>query len=88
MEEVEAYVLKRQNTAAQYIAMQLIINFCEDSLRWPWTRVSKRWWEQEGLDLVGVWEEAAAALEGEPEFAAVKVGGGYWVTNTVELCST
>ena len=64
MEEVEAYVLMRKNFAAQYIAMQPIINLCEEELRWPGTLVSKRWWEQEELDLVGVWEEAAAVLEG------------------------
>ena len=64
LEEVEAYVLRRQNTAAQYISMQPILDLCEEELWWPGTRVSKRWWEQEGLNLVGVWEEKAAALEG------------------------
>ena len=46
-EEVEAYVLKRQNTAAQYIVTQPIIDLCEEAVQWPGTRVSKRWWEQE-----------------------------------------
>ena len=44
--------------------------------------------EQEVLDLVGVWEESAADLEGEPELVTVKVVGGYWGTNTGEICST
>ena len=68
MTEVEAYVLRRQNTATQYITTQPIINLCEEALRWLGTRVSKRRWEQEGLDLVGVCVEVvlalAAALEG------------------------
>ena len=64
MEEVEAYVQGRQNTSAQYIEMQPIIDLCEEELQRPWIRVSKSSWEQEGLDLVGVWEEAAAALKG------------------------
>ena len=48
-------------------------------MQWKGTRVSKSWWEQEGLDLVGVCEEAVleVALEGEPELVDVKVGGGY-----------
>ena len=60
-------------------------------MQWPGTRVSKRWWEKEGLELVGVCEEVAAALEGRPELAAVNLGGGgggYWGTNTRELRST
>ena len=67
---------------------QPILDLCEEALHWLGTRVSKRWWEQEVLDLVGVWEEAAAALKGGPELVDGKVGEGYWVTNTGELCST
>ena len=40
------------------------------------------WWEHEGLVLVGVWEEAAAVLEGEPELITIKVVGGYWGNKT------
>ena len=43
------------------------------------------------FSLVGVCAEAelaaAAALEGKPELVAIKVVGGYWGTNTVELCT-
>ena len=72
MAEVEASVPRRQNTATQYIMTQPIINLCDEALQWLGTRVSKRRWEQEGLDLVGVCVEVAlalalaAALEGEP----------------------
>ena len=58
--------------------MKSILDLCEEVVQWTGKRVSKSWWEQEGLDLVGVWEESvlAAALEGEPELVDVKVGGG------------
>ena len=62
MAEVEAYVLRRKNKSTQYITTQPIINFCEEALWWLGTRVSKRRWEQEGLDLVGVCVEVALAL--------------------------
>ena len=69
-EEVKACVLSSQNTAAQYIVMKPILDLCEEAVQWTGTRVSKRWWKQEGLDLVGAWVKselaAAAALEGEP----------------------
>ena len=40
-------------------------------------RLSGRWWEEEGLDLVGVQEaEAAVDIEEEPNVAAGVVGGG------------
>ena len=55
LEELEAYALRRKNTDAQYTAMQPILDFCEEALQWPGTRVPNMWWEQEGLDLVGVW---------------------------------
>ena len=59
LEEIEAYVLRRQNTDAQYIAMKPILDLCGEALHWPGTRVSNMWWEQEGLELVGVLEESA-----------------------------
>ena len=57
-----------------YIDMQPITDLCEEAVQRPGTRVSKRRWEQEGLELAGAWE--AAALEGEPGMAAGVVGGG------------
>ena len=49
LEGVEAYVLRRQNTDAQYTTMQPILDLCEEALQWPGKRVSNMWWEQEGL---------------------------------------
>ena len=42
MEDVEAYSLRRQNMAVQYIATQLILDLCEEAVQWPGTRVSKK----------------------------------------------
>ena len=40
----------------------------------PGKRVSKKWWEQEGLDLAGM--RMAAALEREPDVMAREVVEG------------
>ena len=39
----------------------------EEAVRIPGTWVSKRWWEQEGLELEGARAAAEAVDEGEPE---------------------
>ena len=66
MEEVEAYVLRRHNTGAQYITMQPTLDLFEEEVQWPGTRVLKRCGEQEWLDLAGAWGDIAVALEVEP----------------------
>ena len=45
MEEVEECITQRKNTAAQYIAMRIIMELCEDSKRKLGTQESVRWWE-------------------------------------------
>ena len=52
-EEVEEYVSNMQNTVAQYISTQPIMNLCKETVRMPGMWVAKMWWDQEGLDLVG-----------------------------------
>ena len=54
-EEVEACVIRRQNMAAQYIAMCPIMSLCEETAQITEIWVVKRWWDNEVLDLVGVW---------------------------------
>ena len=51
-EEVEACVLRRQNTAAQYIAMHPILDLCKETVQIPGMWVVKRWWDKEVPDLV------------------------------------
>ena len=42
IEEIRAYVMRRQNTVAQYIATRLILDLCERSVWRPGVWVS--WW--------------------------------------------
>ena len=62
-EEVEACVLRRQNTAAQYIAMRPILDLCEETVHIQVMWVVKIWREQEVLDLVGIFEAKEASEE-------------------------
>ena len=55
---------------AHYIATRPIIDLCEEAVWRPGTWVTKRWWDQEVIDLEGEWE---AAYEGEPEEAEGEV---------------
>ena len=48
--EVDMYVLRRQNTVAQYIATCPILELCLAIERRPEARVTRRWWEQAGLN--------------------------------------
>ena len=41
-EEMGAYVLKRQNTVAQYIATRLFMEFCKETVRRPGAWVASR----------------------------------------------
>ena len=43
LEELEAYILMRQNTLVRYIATQQILERCEEAVRRPGMRVSKLW---------------------------------------------
>ena len=52
--DVETFASCRHNTVAQYIATMPIIDLCLEEERRLGTRVFKRWWEQEGLNLVGM----------------------------------
>ena len=62
-EEVEACVLRRHNTAVQYIAMRKFMDLCEETVQILRMWVVKRLWEKEVLDLVVAWEVTAASKE-------------------------
>ena len=66
-EEIGICITRRQNTVAQYIAMRLILDLYERYVRRPGAWVSLKWWEQDGIDLEGERERAAAASDGEEE---------------------
>ena len=59
-EEKGDYALKRHNMVAEYIATHPILDLCEEAVQRPGAWVSRRWWEQEGIDLAGA---RVAALE-------------------------
>ena len=59
MERIRKSITKRQNTVAQYIATRLILDLCEKATRGPGARVSRRWWDQAGIDLEGARKQAA-----------------------------
>ena len=44
-----------------------ILELCIEAERHPGAWVEKRWWDQEGIDLAGVWEEAVAGRLEEVE---------------------
>ena len=53
-------MLERQNTVAQYIATQLVLYLCKETVQMPGTWVSKRWWHQEVLELMGARADSVA----------------------------
>ena len=55
-------VTRRQNMVAQYIATRPIMDLCERSTWRTGTRVSRKWWEQAGIDLEGRKKRATEAV--------------------------
>ena len=66
-EGINKYFTRRQNTFAQYIATQLIMDLCERSTQRPRVRVSWRWWEKSSLDLEGAKKRAVASAADSDE---------------------
>ena len=54
MQEVETYVSLHNNTDMQYIVIRPIMDLCLMAVRRPGVRVSKRWLDQEDIDLEGI----------------------------------
>ena len=52
-EGIGTYITRRHNTSAQYISTWKILDLCERSSQRPAARVSRRWWDQDGLYLEG-----------------------------------
>ena len=49
---------KLWNTVAQYIATRPLLDLCEGINQIGWERVSRRWWDQKGVD----WEKNKARV--------------------------
>ena len=41
---IRTSILRRQNTVAQFIATQPILDLCEKAIRSPGAQVARRWW--------------------------------------------
>ena len=66
------YVTRSQNTVAQYIVQQPILDLCEKSSQRPGVWVSRWWWEKDGLDLELAKKRAAAESDGEEGISEYK----------------
>ena len=64
-EGIGTYITRRQNTVAQNIATQPIMDLCVKSSRRPGAWVSRRWWEQDGLYLEGGKNRSSEESDGE-----------------------
>ena len=62
LEGIRKTITRRQNTVAQYIATRPILDLCEHTMQKSGARMSRRWWDQEGIDLKAAKERAAEAL--------------------------
>ena len=67
LQEVEIYVSLRQNTVAQFIDTRPIMDLCLAADRRLWSRLTKYWWDQVGLDLERMLmaDQEAERAEGE-----------------------
>ena len=68
IKEIRKSITNRQNTVTHYIVTQTLLNLCEGAKQRGGARVSRRWWDQKGID----WEtekarEAAAETDSESE---------------------
>ena len=67
LEDIGVYIQKRKNTVAQYIAIQPILDLCEQSVWRTGAWIYRKCWEQEVIDLGGERERTAAETDREEE---------------------
>ena len=77
---IRTSINRRQNTVAQNIATQTIMDLCEQATRRPGAQVSWRWWDQVGIDLEGARKQAAVSAaisetDSEEEATGAAEGG-------------
>ena len=51
VQDMGAYVLKMQNTVAQYIAARMILELYDDMVWRSGGWLARRWWQKDGMDL-------------------------------------
>ena len=75
--DVRTSINRRQNTIAQYIAMQPLMDLCEGATQRGGARVKMRWWDQKVI----YWEKAKARgeeTESESESETDMEGEATW----------
>ena len=63
LEKIGVYIARRQNTVAEYIATLPIVDSCLEAEQNPGMRISRPWWEQTVLYIMGI-RAGQAAVEG------------------------
>ena len=58
LQNVENYVYCHYNTVEHFIATSPIMDLCLVAEQRPGPRITRRWWEQDGVDLEGMQTEA------------------------------
>ena len=64
---IRTYIMRRQDTVAQYIVTRPILDFCERSALRLGAWVSRLWWEHDSIDLEGGKKRTAVEFDGEEE---------------------
>ena len=59
--DVDTYGSHRQKTVTQFITTRPIMDLCLTAKRRSGSRISKRWWEQDGVDEEGMQMAARGA---------------------------
>ena len=75
LEEIGAYISRRQNKVAQYIETRHIMDLCLAEERNPGMRLYRQWWEHPDLNIMGI-------RAGQ---VATEVGGGETGGGELEL---
>ena len=57
------YIVWHQKTVVYYIMTRPILDLCTEAEHWTGAQVSKQWWYQEAIDILGA-QEAAIYSEG------------------------
>ena len=50
LKDIRTLINNRQNTVAQYIATRPLLDLCEGTNQIEGARVTRRWWDQKGID--------------------------------------
>ena len=69
-EGIRKAITRRHNTVAQHIATRPILNLFERTTQRLGARVSRRWWDQKGIDIETAKEKATESTTTDSESEA------------------